>query len=187
MDEIGIYYRVTEGGADVDADVFARAMERNFGSDLILAEGFDGIFIPDYLVFDGAPEGHTMDGGSLFLAPGSGVGFSAIPEYFESLSVSIEWETEDVDGQSESSIVLESPEGDEIFFDLGVRNVSTDEDPSTVFRFEHSEEKLLVYHGDEVTVVDSIGKTLLIRNRGVTHDLELRSVLLVKNLVQSEE
>jgi hypothetical protein len=188
VDEIGIYYRVTEAGSDVDADVFARAMDREYGSDLVVAEGFDGIFLPERIIYDVAAEEYTIDGGSLFLSPGSGIGFITMPAEFESLAVSVEWDTAEEDGQSEGDLVLGGLDGDEIVIDLGVRDDETVGPPMTEVRLESVDGTISVFHDDAVVATtDLIGDTLYIRNRSVARDLELRSVLVVKNLVQIEE
>lgn len=187
VDEIGIYYRVTEAGTDVDADVFARAMEREYGADLVVAEGFDGIFLPDHVVYDDASAEYTIDGGSLFLPPGSGIGFAVLPEDFESLDLSVEWDTTDDEGQSEGIIVLEGLDGDEFVIDLGVRDDESEEGPLTEVRLESVDGAIAVHYGDGVATTGAIGGTLYIRNKSAVRNLELRSVLVVKDLIPTEE
>jgi len=45
-EELGIYTKAPSGIASTDPEVFARAQETRYGSDLVLAQGFDGIELP---------------------------------------------------------------------------------------------------------------------------------------------
>ncbi len=45
-DEAGFYTKTPKGVASTDPDVFERALEQKFGTDLVLAQGFDGMATP---------------------------------------------------------------------------------------------------------------------------------------------
>jgi hypothetical protein len=46
LDEFGIFVRDSQGRPSTDPDLYRRAAGRKYGEKLVLAEGFDGIFLP---------------------------------------------------------------------------------------------------------------------------------------------
>ena len=91
IDEIGIFYRITDEGVEVDTEVYARAMERQYGEDLVFAEGFDGLKLVEQINYVGAEGDVSVDGGSLFLANGSEIELPPISAGFEMLSITLSW------------------------------------------------------------------------------------------------
>jgi hypothetical protein len=45
-DEAGFYTKTPEGTSSTDPEVFSRVLENRYGSDLVLAQGFDGLALP---------------------------------------------------------------------------------------------------------------------------------------------
>ena len=72
IDEFGVFSRDAQGRPSPDPDQFARAMRLKLGDALVLADGFDGIFLPAGFDASGKAE---MVSGSLSLAPGAGIAF----------------------------------------------------------------------------------------------------------------
>lgn len=168
IDEIGIYHRITEGGSQVDSQVFSRAMERMFGNDLVLAEGFDGTHLPEHLVYDTEAGDYIIAGGSLFLPPGGSVQFDAIPDSFESLSIAVEA------AEGAGGLILETDGGEEIIIEIG-------EESTTAIRLVYDDSGLSLVHGDEVTPVAPLGEAVAVRNLNGIGEFELRSILVLKN------
>jgi hypothetical protein len=62
IDEIGTYYMDSRGRSSVDPGLYRSAMYARYQSELVLAEGFEGLFVPDFVI----PQGKAwMDGGGL--------------------------------------------------------------------------------------------------------------------------
>jgi hypothetical protein len=53
IDEFGVFYKDSRDRFSTDPDVFKRAMMEEDGGDLLLAEGFDGTYIPEGLETEG--------------------------------------------------------------------------------------------------------------------------------------
>lgn len=197
IDEIGIYHRVTDDGHLVDAEVFTRAMERLFGNDLVLAEGFDGTHLPEYIVYDTSAGEYVIGGGSLILPPGGSVQFDAVPDYFETLSITIESADDestfgDSSGDGDSDpigeddgddtnpdtrpgvLVLVTEDGEEIAIGLG-------EDTVTSVTLFYGEDGFSLSIGEDTSSIDPVGRSITIRNQSAAGGFELRSVLIVKN------
>lgn len=194
LDELGIYSRLTDEGSGVDVEVFARAMERLYGSDLVFAEGFDGETLPKSITFSGKENTYTIDGGSLFLPAGTGIELSSIPGDFESLVVEValaqpDEETGESGGKeqlSRASLVLkDSSEGGNLF----ELTAGPDSEDSGVLSLAvvPTENGTTVVHGEDTYSVGAIdgGIKLFIENPGENKELEIKSVLVFKDRVQS--
>ncbi len=72
VDELGVYVKDSRGRPSTDPDLFARAARAAHGENLVLAEGFDGPFVPQG--FSGA-EGIAVEDGHLLVPPGAAVDF----------------------------------------------------------------------------------------------------------------
>ncbi|MEW5816703.1 MAG: hypothetical protein AB1798_15080, partial [Spirochaetota bacterium] len=70
IDELGIYFQDSQKRPSIAPDVFRRAMEEKYGTALVLAEGFDGLFPPDNIVTKGTV---SIREGSLVIQPGSSI------------------------------------------------------------------------------------------------------------------
>lgn len=76
VDEFGVYSQDAAGRASTDPGLYARAQAIANGSSLVVANGFDGIYLPDGFVLTGTPAGTAngkgqIAGGSLSLPPGA--------------------------------------------------------------------------------------------------------------------
>ncbi|HOV64137.1 MAG TPA: hypothetical protein PLG43_09680 [Spirochaetia bacterium] len=58
IDEFGVYSRDSAGRNSADADIFANARRIQYGDTVLLAEGFDGSFLPHGFAFEGMNAGH---------------------------------------------------------------------------------------------------------------------------------
>ena len=85
IDELGIYHVREEERIEVDDEVYARAMAQKYGGDFVYAEGFDGLYPPENLVYEGNVEEVRVDGSKLTLPPGASVTMPPIPFASESL------------------------------------------------------------------------------------------------------
>ena len=90
LDELGIYHSTAENGPYVDTEVFRRAMEREFGADLVYAEGFDGLEMPEDLSFEGNTTEFLMTGSAIALPPGATLTVPGIQSGFDRLIVELE-------------------------------------------------------------------------------------------------
>jgi hypothetical protein len=68
VDEFGVYTQDPAGRSSIDPGLYARAQALAYGSSLVAADGFDGIFIPDGYMLNGKGQ---LAGGSLSLQPGA--------------------------------------------------------------------------------------------------------------------
>ena len=66
--ELGVYYRDEKKRACVDSGVYRRAMQRKHGRALLLAEGFEGGFLPEGFELSGKA---SLGAGALELGPGA--------------------------------------------------------------------------------------------------------------------
>jgi hypothetical protein len=71
--ELGVYYQDEQGRRTVDPGIYRSAMRKRFGSALILAEGFEGLYVPTGFGLRGeATPGSgvlSMNGGSVLESP----------------------------------------------------------------------------------------------------------------------
>ena len=86
FDEIGVYSVANE---TVDSEVFARAMRLKYGSDLLFADGFDGLTVPEWIYVLPGTEAPQIEAGALIIAPNALVELSPIPIDFESVHVEV--------------------------------------------------------------------------------------------------
>ncbi len=182
LDELGVYYRLTDAGAEVDMEVFARAMERAYGSDLVLAEGFDGTELPDDIVFAGEDETYSIDGGSLFLPAGAIIELSAMPDELESLLIEIALLPA---GGEDGEVTDGVTDGETAPATLVLKNKS---DGSVLAEItgdsgQVSEDGVLSLFVESVDFANS-EVSVFIENRNENGGLEIGSVLVLKNQVQ---
>jgi hypothetical protein len=88
IDELGVFSVVTE---DVDSAIFARAMKLEYGSDLLFAEGFDGLEFPAAITVDGIeePDPIPVSSGVARVPSAARLELPPIPIDFESLRVEV--------------------------------------------------------------------------------------------------
>ena len=183
IDELGVYYRVTDEGAEVDMEVFARAMERTYSSDLVLAEGFDGTDLPESITFKGEESTYSLDGGSLFLPAGSLLELSAVPGDFDSLLVEIvllpaagkdrvEGEENGLPAQPRASLMVKNTSEDTLLAEV------------TSDAGELTEEGVLSLYVEAADPGDA-PLSVFIENLSDDSELEIGSVLVLKNQVES--
>lgn len=103
VDEFGIYTKDEAGRPSSDPDLFARAQKRVYGSNLVLADGFDAPFLSAGYAFDGSA---GIDSGVVRLAAGSAMSLPSIkidgsgislsaelsPDSSQTASLSFQWE-----------------------------------------------------------------------------------------------
>jgi hypothetical protein len=99
VDQFGVYYRDPQGRPSPDPDLYARTQALAYGSRLVMAEGFDGIFLPTG--FDLGGDG-VLAAGSVKLPAGSGLDFPALKPGGAAISV-----TADLSAESARSATLE--------------------------------------------------------------------------------
>jgi hypothetical protein len=75
VDEFGVYYRDPAGRPSTDPDQYLRGQAVKNGTSLVLANGFDGMFLPDGYSLKG---GGQLAGGSLALSPGALLGLPTV-------------------------------------------------------------------------------------------------------------
>ncbi|MBN1686786.1 MAG: hypothetical protein JW852_09035 [Spirochaetales bacterium] len=193
VDELGVYYRLTDAGPETDADVFLRAMERSYGDDLVFAEGFDGTVLPDQVVFSGEEESYTLDGGSLFLPAGTSIAFPSIGLDFDSLvmEIALSGESREDGGTAEAGgqagIVLRESSDDTPLYDLSGDVVELQDDSILTVTIGVTDNGFVAAHGEKTYPIGTIkdGIDLLIENRGENGELEIKSLLIFKNRTQS--
>ena len=196
LDELGVYYKLTNEGPEVDIEVFEKAMERMYGSDLVFAEGFDGPRLPDTIEFTGGEETFMIDGGSLLLPPGASIGISSFPDEFESFIVEIALakptgQQEEITGESTEAAPIglkfvDSASGVALV-DLEGDTVTADENGDLSLAFISAGDNVTVMYRDVTYPVEYTedGLRLVIENRGENGELEIKSVLVFKNRIQS--
>lgn len=67
IDELGVYYKDSKGQHSTDPEVYRRAMVEEYGSNLVFAEGFDGIYLPSDLTYTGKVSTNQLAAGMLSL------------------------------------------------------------------------------------------------------------------------
>jgi len=87
IDEFGVYYKDLVGNDSTDPEVYRRAMSDEYGSNLIFAEGFDGIYLPSDLTYAGDVRRSQLSGGLLSLSQGQSVTLPPITLGEESLTL----------------------------------------------------------------------------------------------------
>ncbi len=90
LDELGIFSAEAEAeGEAVDSAVFARAMRLKYGSDLLLAEGFDGLDVPNGITVVGEDGTVSVEGGVATIGANARIELPPIPIDFESLRLEV--------------------------------------------------------------------------------------------------
>ncbi|HUX22596.1 MAG TPA: hypothetical protein VMW69_15270, partial [Spirochaetia bacterium] len=89
IDEFGVYYRDAAGRSTTDPEVYRRSMSDEYGSNLVFAEGFDGVFLPSDMVFDGKVDQSQIIDGSLSLNPNQSVSLPNLPIGEDDLTVDV--------------------------------------------------------------------------------------------------
>jgi hypothetical protein len=75
VDEFGVYSRDPAGRPATDPDLFLRAQAAKLGQSLVLANGFDGMYLPDGWDLEGSGK---LAAGSLTLPPGAALELPAV-------------------------------------------------------------------------------------------------------------
>jgi hypothetical protein len=76
VDELGVYARDGKGRPSTDPDLFGRAARAALGDAVVLAEGFDGPWLPEGFAAAG---GAVVEGGSLLVPAGGSVDLPPLP------------------------------------------------------------------------------------------------------------
>lgn len=87
VDEFGVYYMDSAGQESTDPEVFRRAMADEYGSNLLFAEGFDGIYLPTDLTFAGKVSRTQIVAGSLLLDSSQSIEVPQLPVGEEDLTM----------------------------------------------------------------------------------------------------
>lgn len=190
IDEIGVFYRVTERGVEVDDEVYARAMERQHGEQLVYAEGFDGLTLADQISYTGSEEGVSVDGGSLFLANGSGIELPPMGTDFDTLSIFLELSA----GAGSLTLLISGEEFK--LADVGPDNALILSDGAIVetefIDLEVRDGALRVGAGDKWLVVTPFvdsDESVVLSVANLLEDAvtELKSILILNNHIPTEE
>lgn len=98
IDEFSVFYRDNKGRENTDPGIFLRCAKEQFGGDLLYAEGFDGLYLPDDFETE---ETLSVSAGRLAIAPESAV---AIPEFVVGHEqISFELHFSQADGSNDGS------------------------------------------------------------------------------------
>ncbi len=89
IDEFGVYYKGPDGQSSTDPEVFRRAMTDEYGSNLVFAEGFDGIDLPKDLSYGGKVTNSRLTAGLLSLDAGQSVALPAMQIGEDDLTASV--------------------------------------------------------------------------------------------------
>ena len=89
IDEFGVYYQDSQKRASTDPEVYRRAMGEEYGSNLVFAEGFDGIYLPSDLSYDGNVKRDQLINGLLDLSTGQAVTLSKVALGSDTLTVAV--------------------------------------------------------------------------------------------------
>jgi hypothetical protein len=84
IDEFGVYNRDAEGRPSPDPDQYARAQQLKYGSSVLLADGFDGIYLSSAFALEGKGQ---LGAGALLLPAGSGLDLPPLKPGGSSISV----------------------------------------------------------------------------------------------------
>ena len=104
VDEFGVYYRDAEGRPSPDPDQYLRAQTIKLGSNLVLAEGFDGIFLSTGFALEGSGQ---VSAGSLALPPGTVLDLPPLKTEGSSIGVNVDL----APGSARSATLLAQWEG----------------------------------------------------------------------------
>ena len=85
VDEFGVYDKDASNRAATDPDLFHRAEESQLGTAMVLADGFDGLYLSDGFVSSGG----VVGGGALTLPPDASVSLPAVGLAGAPLDVSV--------------------------------------------------------------------------------------------------
>src|SRR5208283_1201078 len=75
VDEFGIYYRDASNRPSPDPDLYLRAQSVKYGNSLLLADGFDGLYLSHGIALEG---NGTESAGSVSLPAGAGLDLPAL-------------------------------------------------------------------------------------------------------------
>jgi hypothetical protein len=89
IDEFGVYYRDSAGKSTTDPEVYRRSMTDEYGSNLVFAEGFDGINLPSDLILDSQIVRSQLIDGSLSLNPNQSVELPNLPIGEDDLTIDV--------------------------------------------------------------------------------------------------
>lgn len=87
VDEFGVYYRDAAERPSPDPDLFLRAQSLKYGNSLLLADGFDGLYLSRALTLEG---NGGLSAGSLSLPAGSGLDLPPLTPGGSAISVSVD-------------------------------------------------------------------------------------------------
>jgi hypothetical protein len=87
VDEFGIYYRDAAERPSPDPDLYFRAQSLKYGNSLLLADGFDGLYLSRGLMFEG---NGSMSAGSVSLPAGTGLDLPPLSPGGSSISVAVD-------------------------------------------------------------------------------------------------
>lgn len=76
--ELGVYFQDEQNRASPDPAIFRTAMERRYDRSLVLAEGFEGLYLPEGFTLS-PPESGRLEEGNMLMEPGANL---ALP-FFE--------------------------------------------------------------------------------------------------------
>jgi hypothetical protein len=87
VDEFGIYYRDAAERPSPDPDLYLRAQTLKYGNTLLLADGFDGLFLSRGLTLEG---NGSLSAGSVSLPAGTELGLPPLSPGGSSISVAVD-------------------------------------------------------------------------------------------------
>ncbi len=93
VDEFGIYYRDSSERPSPDPDLYLRAQSLKYGNSLLLADGFDGIYLSRGLTLEG---NGSLSAGSLSLPQGAGLDLPPLTPGGSSISVVVDLSSDSV-------------------------------------------------------------------------------------------
>ena len=159
LDELGVYYSDASGEAGIDPDVYERGVAEQYGDDLLLAEGFDGLFLPENLLYEGDVE---VEGGFLKVPVFGSVELPELEFSYERLITEIE--LQDTSAMGSVSVSLVGTDGPEEKFTVtfsgdgvlssGERVAIVSEDTAFRFVLEHNETGVFLVTDDESYLID---------------------------------
>ncbi len=87
IDELGIFFRDEKKQASARTDVYTRSKKENLGSNLVYAEGFDDLSIPDNVYISGTA---TTSNGKLLISPDSEITIPLEIDFSEKVGFTVE-------------------------------------------------------------------------------------------------
>lgn len=87
VDEFGIYYRDPSDRPSPDPDLYLRAQSIKYGNSLLLADGFDGLYLEHGITLEGSASESV---GSVSLPAGTGLDLPALSPGGSSISVTVD-------------------------------------------------------------------------------------------------